>query len=265
MLAEHENAADLKGGIALGELRPDVRSVVLDVAQSANIGQSVEAADRVLGALDRVGAVRKREVQQAAFVVLKSPDIPSMLVETAYISNRAAKSASCARRPSSSAWPRRSSAASTAISASSRPTAASTPALTAMARATPSSRAAATSRAIRSPTRFRRMRPGSAAVCTLRAVTPRGCPPGLQRMPIRVLSSQPDRPDRGRRGHRATRLGGQGADRERLRRRRAAHRDRHRARRTGADPRARRRLRPRRGRPAARGRAPRDQQDCHAG
>jgi N-acetylmuramoyl-L-alanine amidase len=64
-----------------------VRSVVLDVAQSANIGQSVEAADRVLGALDHVGAVRKREVQQAAFVVLKSPDIPSMLVETAYISN----------------------------------------------------------------------------------------------------------------------------------------------------------------------------------
>ncbi len=87
MLAEHENAADLKGGIALGELRPDVRSVVLDLAQNANIGQSVEAADRVLSALDRVGAVRKREVQQAAFVVLKSSDIPSLLVETAYISN----------------------------------------------------------------------------------------------------------------------------------------------------------------------------------
>jgi len=87
MLAEHENAADLKGGIALGDLRPDVRSVVLDLAQNANIGQSVEAADRVLGALDRVGAVRKREVQQAAFVVLKSADIPSLLVETAYISN----------------------------------------------------------------------------------------------------------------------------------------------------------------------------------
>jgi len=87
MLAEHENAADLKGGMALGELRPDVRSVVLDVAQNANIGQSVEAADRVLSALDRVGAVRKREVQQAAFVVLKSSDIPSLLIETAYISN----------------------------------------------------------------------------------------------------------------------------------------------------------------------------------
>jgi N-acetylmuramoyl-L-alanine amidase len=86
-LAEHENAADLKGGISLSNLRPDVRSVALDLAQSASIGQSVEAADRVLGALDRVGAVRKHEVQQAAFMVLKSPDIPSMLVETAYISN----------------------------------------------------------------------------------------------------------------------------------------------------------------------------------
>jgi len=59
----------------------------LDVQQNANMGQSVEVADRVLGALDRVGAVRKREVQQAAFVVLKSPSMPSLLVETAYISN----------------------------------------------------------------------------------------------------------------------------------------------------------------------------------
>ncbi len=88
-LAEQENAADLKGGISLAEQRPDVRSVLLDLSQNASIGESVEAADRVLGALDRVGAVRKREVQQAAFVVLKSPDIPSMLVETAYISNPA--------------------------------------------------------------------------------------------------------------------------------------------------------------------------------
>ncbi|HEX4376464.1 MAG TPA: N-acetylmuramoyl-L-alanine amidase [Steroidobacteraceae bacterium] len=87
LLAEKENAADLKGGISLAEQRPDVRSVLLDLTQSAAIGQSVEAADRVLTALDGVGSVRKRQVQQAAFVVLKSPDIPSMLVETAYISN----------------------------------------------------------------------------------------------------------------------------------------------------------------------------------
>ncbi len=87
LLAEKENAADLKGGISLADQRPDVRSVLLDLTQSAAIGQSVEAADRVLTALDHVGSVRKRQVQQAAFVVLKSPDIPSMLVETAYISN----------------------------------------------------------------------------------------------------------------------------------------------------------------------------------
>jgi len=89
ILAEEQNAADLKGGISLSELKPELRSVVLNLSQSESIGESSEAADRVLNALDGVGAVRKREVQQAAFVVLKSPDIPSMLIETAYISNPA--------------------------------------------------------------------------------------------------------------------------------------------------------------------------------
>ncbi|HEY1726579.1 MAG TPA: N-acetylmuramoyl-L-alanine amidase [Steroidobacteraceae bacterium] len=86
-LAEQQNAVDLKSAGWLTAQRADVRSVVLDAQQNANMGQSVEVADRVLGALDRVGAVRKREVQQAAFVVLKSPFMPSLLVETAYISN----------------------------------------------------------------------------------------------------------------------------------------------------------------------------------
>jgi N-acetylmuramoyl-L-alanine amidase len=86
-LADEENAADLKGGISLAEQSPDLRSVLLNLSQNASIGASSEAADRVLSALDSVGEVRKHEVQQAAFVVLKSPDIPSMLVETAYISN----------------------------------------------------------------------------------------------------------------------------------------------------------------------------------
>ena len=96
-LADQENAADLKGGISLAGQEPDLRGVLLNLSQSASIGESSEAADRVLGALDGVGEVRKREVQQAAFVVLKSPDIPSMLIETAYISNPAEERALRAR------------------------------------------------------------------------------------------------------------------------------------------------------------------------
>ncbi|HLK70412.1 MAG TPA: N-acetylmuramoyl-L-alanine amidase [Steroidobacteraceae bacterium] len=86
-LADQQNAADLAGGISLAAQAPELRSVLMDLSQNASMAQSGEAAQDVLGALDRVGAVRKREVQQAAFVVLKSPDVPSMLIETAYISN----------------------------------------------------------------------------------------------------------------------------------------------------------------------------------
>ena len=86
-LAERENAADLKGGISLDDKDDMLASVLLDLSQSANITSSMQAAERVLRSIDRVGVVRKPRVQQAGFVVLKSPDIPSMLVETAYISN----------------------------------------------------------------------------------------------------------------------------------------------------------------------------------
>ena len=88
-LAEQENAADLKGGVSLGDKNDQLASVLMDVSQTASIGSSMIAAERVLTQLDRVGTIRKTQVQQAAFVVLKSPDIPSMLVETAYISNPA--------------------------------------------------------------------------------------------------------------------------------------------------------------------------------
>ncbi|MBS0388375.1 MAG: N-acetylmuramoyl-L-alanine amidase [Proteobacteria bacterium] len=88
-LADRENATVLKGGVSLADVNPALASVLLDAAQSQIMGASVEAADQVLGALDEVGAVRKKIVQHAGFMVLKSPDVPSMLVETAYISNPA--------------------------------------------------------------------------------------------------------------------------------------------------------------------------------
>ena len=86
-LADRENAADLMGGVRLDNKDKRLASVLMDLSQTANISASMTAAQRVIASLDAVGQVRKAQVQQAGFVVLKSPDIPSMLVETAYISN----------------------------------------------------------------------------------------------------------------------------------------------------------------------------------
>lgn len=86
-LAERENASDLIGGVSLDDKDNVLASVLLDLSQSASLNASHVAAERVLHQLTRAGEVRKHDVQQARFMVLKSPDIPSMLVETAYISN----------------------------------------------------------------------------------------------------------------------------------------------------------------------------------
>ncbi len=86
-LAERENAADLVGGVSLENKDDVLASVLLDLSQTAALSASQDAANSVLRQLDQIGEIRKRQVQQARFVVLKSPDIPSMLVETAYISN----------------------------------------------------------------------------------------------------------------------------------------------------------------------------------
>jgi N-acetylmuramoyl-L-alanine amidase len=86
-LAERENASDLIGGVSLEDKSDVLASVLLDLSQSASLTASHAAAEEVLRQLTRVGEVRKPQVQEARFMVLKSPDIPSMLVETAYISN----------------------------------------------------------------------------------------------------------------------------------------------------------------------------------
>jgi N-acetylmuramoyl-L-alanine amidase len=86
-LAERENASDLIGGVSLDNKDDVLASVLLDVSQTASLNASQAAAGRVLRQLSLAGQVRKPQVQEARFMVLKSPDIPSMLVETAYISN----------------------------------------------------------------------------------------------------------------------------------------------------------------------------------
>lgn len=87
LLADKENAADLAGGISLEDKDNLLASVLLDLSQTASLEASLEVANTVLSGLKRVGNVHKKHVESAAFVVLKSPDIPSVLVETAFISN----------------------------------------------------------------------------------------------------------------------------------------------------------------------------------
>lgn len=86
-LAERENASDLIGGVSLDNKDDVLASVLLDLSQTASLESSIDVAERVLHGLDGVGKLHKRSVESAAFAVLKSPDIPSILVETAYISN----------------------------------------------------------------------------------------------------------------------------------------------------------------------------------
>lgn len=86
-LAARENASDLVGGVSLDDKDEMLAEVLLDLSQSATMESSAEAATCVLKELKGLGKAHKNNVQQAGFVVLKSPDIPSMLVETAFITN----------------------------------------------------------------------------------------------------------------------------------------------------------------------------------
>lgn len=86
-LADRENAADLLGGVSLKDKDDLVASVLLDLAQTATIESSVEVGGHILRHIKRLGRVHKSRVQQAGFTVLKNPDIPSVLIEMAFISN----------------------------------------------------------------------------------------------------------------------------------------------------------------------------------
>jgi N-acetylmuramoyl-L-alanine amidase len=86
-LAARENAADLAGGVSLDDKDDLLASVLLDLSQTATLNESRDIADVTLSELRRVGRVHKPHVERAGFVVLKAPDIPSILVETAFISN----------------------------------------------------------------------------------------------------------------------------------------------------------------------------------
>ncbi|MDE2271189.1 MAG: N-acetylmuramoyl-L-alanine amidase [Xanthomonadaceae bacterium] len=87
-LANSENASDLIGGVSLDNKSHMLASVLLDLSQGASMHAAHEVGGDVLSALGKVGPLYRNTVQGANFVVLRSPDVPSILVETAFISNR---------------------------------------------------------------------------------------------------------------------------------------------------------------------------------
>jgi N-acetylmuramoyl-L-alanine amidase len=86
-LADRENASDLVGGVSLEGKDNTLAAVLLDLSQGATLQASDQVANHVLKSLARFGRVHKHEVQRANFVVLRAPDVPSILIETAFISN----------------------------------------------------------------------------------------------------------------------------------------------------------------------------------
>jgi N-acetylmuramoyl-L-alanine amidase len=89
MVADKENASDLIGGVSLNDKDDLLAKVLLDLSQTATISSSVTLGSDMLAELARIGPIHLESVQQAGFAVLKAPDVPSVLVETAIISNPA--------------------------------------------------------------------------------------------------------------------------------------------------------------------------------
>ena len=87
LVAQRENAADLIGGVSLSDKDDLVRSVLVDLSRASTQQASIELAADVLTELSQVGPIHKRDVERAGFVVLQSLDMPSVLVELAFISN----------------------------------------------------------------------------------------------------------------------------------------------------------------------------------
>lgn len=86
-LAKKENESDLIGGVSLDDKDPILARTLLDLSQTATINDSLKLGKAVLAQIGEINKLHAKRVEQAAFAVLKSPDIPSILVETAFISN----------------------------------------------------------------------------------------------------------------------------------------------------------------------------------
>ena len=86
-LAQRENAADLIGGVNLDVKDPHLARTLLDLSQTATLNDSLKLGKSVLGELGGINTLHKGQVEQAGFAVLKAPDIPSILIDTAFISN----------------------------------------------------------------------------------------------------------------------------------------------------------------------------------
>jgi N-acetylmuramoyl-L-alanine amidase len=87
IIAKKENSSDLIGGISLDDKDDLIASVLLDLSQTATIQDSLELGSDVLSHLGKISRLNNRKVQQAGFAVLKAPDMPSILIETAFLSN----------------------------------------------------------------------------------------------------------------------------------------------------------------------------------